>query len=224
MQCNIWKAERELIVIGFSALESSELVLEIDYRGLWQASLHIQGFSFILRLTFTWVWNFNHIRRLKRQISGFIKLFSQFRFSLFIFISNCHFFQRIAEWTTVGAGGTLFSENYFEVRDQYSMGGQHVANLSTHFSWKQVKWLVSNFLSALKGLHNFLAACDKTEKHASLKIVANLLRLCLFVCLWCCDIVWRKKVKSRPLWLVFKKAQKRFLSTQHHQFCQCWKY
>ena len=97
------------------------------------------------------------------------------------------------------------------------MGGQSVATLSTHFSWKQVKWLVSNFLSALKALkqRNFLAACDKTYKHASLKIVANLLRLCLFVCVCCCAIVW-KKVKSRPLWLVFKKAQKRFLSTQHH--------
>ena len=56
----------ELIVKGFSALESSELVLEIDYRGLWQASLHIQGFSFILRSTFTWIWNFKHIRRLKK--------------------------------------------------------------------------------------------------------------------------------------------------------------
>ena len=129
---------------------------------------------------------------------------------------NC---QHSAEWATVSWRGALFSENYFEVRDQYSMGGQHVANLSTHFSWKQVKWLVSNFLSALKALklRNFLAACDKTYKHASLKIVANLLRLCLFVCVCCCAIVW-KKVKSRPLWLVFKteKAQKRFLSTQHH--------
>ena len=56
----------ELIVKGFSVLERSELVLEIDYRGLWQASLHIQGFPFILRLTFTSVWNFKHIRRLKR--------------------------------------------------------------------------------------------------------------------------------------------------------------